>query len=89
MQKLAPLNALEMQIAQKLVEREHPVRDTPISVTLPFLARYLKCCLCCFCCLPEHVRKAEPDEWVFEPLQTALEVQRIAEGLDADDYLDE
>ena len=78
-----------MQIAQKLIDREHPVRDTPLSVTLPFMARYLKCCLCCFCCLPEHVRKANPDEWEYDPLQTALDVQRMAEELDADDEAEE
>ena len=73
-QTLEPLTTSEMQIAQKMIDREHPVRDTPIHVTLPFIARYLKCCLCC-CCLPKHVRRADPnDVWVFDPLQTALDV---------------
>jgi len=35
--QLKPLNRTEMEMAQKLIDREHPIRDTLITVTLPFL----------------------------------------------------
>ena len=36
-QKLKPLNREERDMAQKMIDREHPLRNTLIWVTLPYL----------------------------------------------------
>ena len=35
--ELKPLNKIEMEMAQKLIDKEHPLRDTAVWVTLPCL----------------------------------------------------
>lgn len=67
-----------MGMAQKLIDREHPAKDTPLTLTLPFM-KYCKCCLCCFCCLSKHVRRdtvedSEDGDEV-DPLRIAFTMQ--------------
>jgi hypothetical protein len=40
--ELKRLTRTEMDMAQRLIDREHPIRDTLIIVTLPFLKPFSK-----------------------------------------------
>ena len=51
---LKPLNRAEMDMAQKLIDKEHPLKDIPIWVTLPFLKSVKKWLPKCMLCEPEE-----------------------------------
>lgn len=74
-------------MARKLIDREHPVKDTPVTITLPFM-KFCKCFLCCFCCLPKHVRQDPADdeevEEVFDPLQSAFDLRSLVKTIALD-----